>query len=343
MNWRTILYGILSGVAFALFAATGVMECHASCETFGKYAVVEHALALLATILLGIAHSLLVRGIGMDDLKATGKRGRMGFFFLITGSAANCYQLFCAETPVEQYLSALSMTGDVCIALGWFFFFLAAIELPRERQCRRLCGLAATGFATVYSMIPCTIDAISLVFGREDFNLIHAMPKAFICLYVLFLVVGMVSSFSFSLERHELGMSTPQCFSFEGRARRREYWRWCLPAFLVAIFVAFPLLITGFVRYLPAGTPCADNSSALFLICGSALGTGCALLLIPVSVRRLHDRGLPSRWVMWLNLLGCLPLVGIFALLTQLAILGSISGTAYENDYGTDPTSGGAD
>lgn len=337
MNWRTIIYGILTGVAFALFAATGIMECRASCETFGRTAVVAHSLVLLATILLGISHSVLIRGIGMDDLKAAGRRGRVGFFFLITGYAANWYQLFCAETPVEQYLSVLSMTGDVCVAFGWFFLFLSAIELPRERRWRRLCGLAATGFATVYSMVPCTIDAMSLILGREELSLAHATPTLFTALLVAAMAVGMVSAFSFTLERHEVDLPmNEQFFSFEGRARRREYWRWGLPVFLVAVFVSFPLLITGLVRTLSAGASCAANDGAQFLVLGSTLGTACALLLIPVSVRRLHDRGLPSRWVMWLNLLACLPLVGIVALLIQLAILGSISGSDYANDYGAE-------
>lgn len=336
MNWRTIFYGILTGIAFALFAATGIMECRASCETFGRTAVVAHSLVLLATIILGISHSMLIRGIGMDDLKAAGKRGRVGCFFLITGYAANWYQLFCAETPVEQYLSTLSTTGDVCVAFGWFFLFLSAIELPRERRWRRLCGLAATGFATVYAMFPCTIDAVNLILGREELNLTHAMPTLFTSLFIAAMSVGMISAFSFTLERHEVDLPMgEQCFSFEGRARRREYWRWSLPVFLVAVFAAFPLLITGLVRTLASDAACVTNAGARFLILGSTLGTACALLLIPVSVRRLHDRGLPSRWVMWLNLLACLPLVGLVALLTQLAILGSISGTDYENDYGS--------
>ena len=139
---------------------------------------------------------------------------------------------------------------------------------------------------------------------------------------------------------------TTSWFSFRGRARRREYW-------LKFIFVIIPALIFGFaimVSLVSAEQMVYSSSFSSSLtdmpegiswkcdVLAVILGVAVFLLLLPVTVRRLHDRNM-SGWFLLLFLLLSfvpVPFVGWIIFIVLLAIL-CLEGTVGPNEFGADP------
>jgi uncharacterized membrane protein YhaH (DUF805 family) len=106
---------------------------------------------------------------------------------------------------------------------------------------------------------------------------------------------------------------------FSGRARRREYWMFCL----------FNTLFTFAAMFLDhmLGT----NKGAGVVYCIYTLA-----ILIPslaVAARRLHDTGKSG----WFLLIGLIPLIGAI----WIFVLFCFEGEAAENKYGLNPKSAG--
>ncbi len=120
--------------------------------------------------------------------------------------------------------------------------------------------------------------------------------------------------------RYAFGCLTVRYATFDGRARRLEYWTFCLLNVLL-----------GFA----AGNVDAWLSPTRHL---SEIGTVsliyALLMIIPsisVTVRRLHDTDHSG----WCYLLGFIPVIGWF----WLFVLMLLPGTRGPNDYGDDPIS----
>lgn len=114
-------------------------------------------------------------------------------------------------------------------------------------------------------------------------------------------------------------------FSFEGRVGRGSYW-----FVLLGLFVAVTLvLVLGApsVKDAAAGGRPDETASAV-----AVFFLGAAWIWAAVSVKRLHDLGRPWWW------LGAavIPGVGIVGL---VVMLGLISGTLGDNEYGPAPGS----
>jgi len=107
-------------------------------------------------------------------------------------------------------------------------------------------------------------------------------------------------------------------FSFNGRARRKEYWFF----FLFVIVIAFLL---GLLDSL-IGT--YSRKTELGLLGGIFL-LGILIQSIAVGVRRLHDTGRSGWWL----LIGFIPFVGSIIVL----ILMLLAGQPGMNEYGPDP------
>ncbi|MCE2596978.1 DUF805 domain-containing protein [Motilimonas cestriensis] len=107
--------------------------------------------------------------------------------------------------------------------------------------------------------------------------------------------------------------------TFEGRARRSEYWYFQL----FNIIAMFVFGIIGAIVDAAIGSP--------GLISGSVIGLYCIASLLPaisVTVRRLHDIG-KSGWWFWVALI---PGVGGIILL-----IFTIMDSAEANDFGANP------
>lgn len=113
--------------------------------------------------------------------------------------------------------------------------------------------------------------------------------------------------------------------TFDGRARRAEYWWWTL-----AIFIVYAVVYAGLI----AGAA-ADSTalSAVFAIVLIVVMLGALVPSIAVVVRRLHDTG-RSGWWYFISLV---PFVGGIMLLVFM-----VQDSGPDNQYGPNPkTSGG--
>lgn len=107
---------------------------------------------------------------------------------------------------------------------------------------------------------------------------------------------------------------------FSGRARRREYWWFCIfQAFFAILFVAIGTAID-----IALGKEGVVASVIVFLF-----EIGIFLPALAVLVRRLHDIG-KSGWWMWISLI---PIIGSIILFVFM-LLDSQPGT---NKYGPNP------
>lgn len=127
--------------------------------------------------------------------------------------------------------------------------------------------------------------------------------------------------------------NTTGWFSFSGRARRREYWA----KIVKAIFFALLAAALSFVSVLysnQVSTMLALVSGAVsaVVIVGVLFG-----LVLPVTVRRLHDRNMSGWWVLLFWLLSSVPFVGWIVSIVQFVIVGCLEGTVGPNQFGADP------
>ncbi|MGB5103303.1 MAG: DUF805 domain-containing protein [Steroidobacteraceae bacterium] len=106
--------------------------------------------------------------------------------------------------------------------------------------------------------------------------------------------------------------------TFEGRARRKEYWFFALFNAIAVMFLAF---IDGM-----AGT--FSEEVGLGLLSGLYL-FATVLPVIAVTVRRLHDTDRSGWWF----LIGFIPVIGFIVVL----VFTLLDGTAGHNKYGPNP------
>lgn len=109
-----------------------------------------------------------------------------------------------------------------------------------------------------------------------------------------------------------------QYATFEGRARRAEFWWFFLGCLLLSVGLLSLDHVLGFWSR-EVGLGLFSSLFALYTLSPT----------VSVAVRRLHDIGLSGWWV-WINLV---PMVGPLVLLAMMARKGQAGG----NTYGPDP------
>ena len=117
--------------------------------------------------------------------------------------------------------------------------------------------------------------------------------------------------------------------TFEGRAKRSEYWFFVL---FVLLVVYIPILIgSGFLIAATSGQANGQVSGPLvipaviFFILGGLLSLAMVVPNYAVGCRRLHDRGMSG----WLQLLALVPCGSIVLLIFWL-----LPGVPVDNEYG---------
>lgn len=109
--------------------------------------------------------------------------------------------------------------------------------------------------------------------------------------------------------------------TFNGRARRAEYWWWILFVILAALIVGIlDSALFGGMHTMRDNGPLSAILSVALLLPGLAVGS-----------RRLHDIDRSGWWL----LIGLIPLVGTILLIWWFCT----RGTAGPNRFGTDPLS----
>jgi uncharacterized membrane protein YhaH (DUF805 family) len=129
--------------------------------------------------------------------------------------------------------------------------------------------------------------------------------------------------------------------TFDGRARRKEYWYFALlPALFVFVFmIVAAIVIPNLVRSRgdhPIPGAASDPISTPMLLVFYLLGACFVFLYIrflvaslAVSVRRLHDTGHSGWWVLF----GAIPLIGAI----YVFYLHCIDSQPGDNQYGPNP------
>ena len=73
------------------------------------------------------------------------------------------------------------------------------------------------------------------------------------------------------------------------------------------------------------------------LLLAFAMAIVAFILLLPISVRRLHDRNMSGWWMLVFLLGGILPYVGCLFGVAQFVIMGCLAGKPGPNRFGSDP------
>ena len=132
----------------------------------------------------------------------------------------------------------------------------------------------------------------------------------------------------------------PSFLSYRGRARRRTYWFATLGIGIVATVAACVALLPLLNELANGGMDdleVAMSRSACGLLIAFAVIVMALILLLPVNVRRLHDRNMSGWWMLVFILGGMIPYVGQLIGLVQFVIMGCLDGTPGPNRYGLDP------
>jgi uncharacterized membrane protein YhaH (DUF805 family) len=119
--------------------------------------------------------------------------------------------------------------------------------------------------------------------------------------------------------------------TFDGRARRKEYWYWYLFNFIVSIFIA----VVSLVINLPNGTE-TDNGIGWFGLFINIVviiySLGVFIPNLAVTVRRLHDTNRSGWWYF----ISMVPFIGGIILFIYLIE----DSTPGDNQYGPNPKAG---
>ena len=137
--------------------------------------------------------------------------------------------------------------------------------------------------------------------------------------------------------------NTTGWFSFRGRARRREYWAKTVSVvvFSLVLYLLLFFIIIETVFGQAAYTSRFPHMSGDVLTCavlgGGALVVAVCLLVLPVTVRRLHDRNMSGWFLLLFWILSFVPFVGWIVSIVQFVIIGCLAGTVGPNQFGADP------
>ena len=117
---------------------------------------------------------------------------------------------------------------------------------------------------------------------------------------------------------------------FKGRSRRREYWM-----FVVLCLIAIAL--GGIAMIISAGSfRTQEEMATKFTIWAGFAIAPLIIPLIAVTIRRLHDLGLSSWWLLALVIGAAIPTIDNIVALGQLVVM-AIPGRKGANRFGDDP------
>ena len=132
----------------------------------------------------------------------------------------------------------------------------------------------------------------------------------------------------------------PSFLSYRGRARRRTDVCATLGigiAASVAVFIAILPFLNELVNGGMDDLETALSKSVVGLLVAVAVSIIAFFLLLPVNVRRLHDRNMSGWWLLLFWVGSAIPFVGTLVGSAQFIILGCLEGTPGPNRYGPNP------
>jgi len=125
--------------------------------------------------------------------------------------------------------------------------------------------------------------------------------------------------------------------SFDGRARRSEYWKISMLLVLLSGVVALPLILIPMSNTETQYGSEYGFGTVISIGLGGLLALFCLFAMWPVTVRRFHDRGMSGWWVLAFAFLNGIPFVNVISGIAEFVILGCLDGIPGPNAYGPDP------
>ena len=115
-----------------------------------------------------------------------------------------------------------------------------------------------------------------------------------------------------------------KCFDFKGRAERIDFWYFFLLNTIIGVILLFIMIMI-----IRNSNIDVFNGTAEFIFSALIVYLIMTILILAVSVRRLHDIGLSG----WVFLIYFIPSIGQIVLL----VLSLIDGDPGDNKYGPNP------
>ena len=331
-------FGIFASLAFVLFAAVGVLYLRWVQEPLGRsfaFVIGGELASSAAVVFLFLSYFFLA-----GKSKKAGVLGLVGTGFLIGGQLVVWGILLGNERLLRDSFRLIGMMWEIvaiACTVGWFFLFLSFVSLTWMGRWARMGAVLAVGYKFLVGACRgvgfplCAWTASLLAPGQElDFSAWGACLNSDIvsCVTLGSSVLLFLSVLSLARGKvSEMGESMP--FSFEGRARRRDYWLWCLWCAFFQVVLAIPIW-TLYSRELMA------KGSSVFWLWMVAASLLQFLMMIPICVRRLHDVGMSGWWLVLLWV-GCwIPGLNIVAGIASFVIFGCLDGTVGPNRFGDD-------
>lgn len=332
-------FGIFASLAFVLFAAVGVLHLRWVQDPLGRsfaFVIGRELASSAAVVFLFLSYFFLTA-----KSKKSGVLGLVGTGFLIVSQLVDWGILLGNERLLRDSFRLIGMMCEIvtiACTVGWFFLFLSFVSLTRMGHWARMGAVLVVGYKSLVGAcwgvgFPlCAWTASLLAPGQElDFSAWGACLNSDIvsCVSLGSFVLLFLSVLSLARGKvSEMGESVP--FSFVGRARRRDYWLWCLWCAIFQVVLAI-LIWALYSRELMA------KGSSVFWLWMVAAGLFQFLMMIPMCVCRLHDVGMSGWWLVLLWV-GCwIPGLNIVAGIASFVIFGCLDGTVGPNRFGDDP------
>ena len=131
-------------------------------------------------------------------------------------------------------------------------------------------------------------------------------------------------------------MKILEFLSFEGRARRNEFWKFVLIVQLPAQIVVGCVMAYLVAKHGTCRLICSEMSRAdICCFFGGIITLGVvSVLSLGVTVRRLHDLNLSGWWLVVIITLNSITILRIPALVIGVVVLGCMPGSDGRNRFG---------
>lgn len=340
------------------FLVLFIRQINAKVKPIACYGLVGSLLALVYSLT-----SMIINLVGYNEaadfFDCTIKEFHDGFKFVGSGIAFIGVVLVMVFFRI-LYLRHIAKDRErrilLCAYLGAFFSVLCSlmnivvstIELKDLKDLAEFFDCSTVEFCDIFSSVSFFVTVVLCVLEMTFYLAVFVSLNSKLTPNALIKIdVNSVLGISCVDESGSIQTANSHWYSFDGRARRSEYWTISLitNAVMVVVAVFFfiaPIYICAEEQLFSVKSLFANVSRSLFMlgVCVTfsmilfVLGI---LFLIPVTIRRLHDLNMSGWWVLVFVVLQCIPYLCCVSVFAQFVILGCNGGISGENKYGPDP------
>ena len=337
------------------FLVLFIRQINAKVKPIACYGLVGSLIALVYS-LTSMIINLLGYKEAADFFDCTIKEFHDGFKFVGSGIAFIGVVLVMVFFRI-LYLRHIAKDRErrilLCAYLGAFFSVLCSlanivVSTIELKDLAELFDCSTVEFSDIYTSVSFFVGVVLCVLEMTFYLAVFVSLNSKLTPNALIKIdVNSVLGISGVDESGSIQTTNSHWCSFDGRARRSEYWTISLitNAVMVVVAVFFfiaPIYICAEEQLLSVKSLFANVSRSLFMlgVCVTfsmilfVLGI---LFFIPVTIRRLHDLDMSGWWILVFVGLLCIPYLCCVSVFAQFVILGCNGGISGENKYGPDP------